>query len=48
VTKKNEEGRVQHKKIMHELLDLLEEKSYFLKLSKSQFETEDMDLLRWG
>ena len=28
-------------------MDLLEEKSYFLKLSKSQFETEDMDLLGW-
>ena len=47
VTKKDEKGRIQHKKIMHKLLDLLEAKSYFLKLSKSQFETEDMDLLRW-
>ena len=47
VTKKDKEGRIQHKKIMHKLLDLLEEKSYFLKLSKSQFETEDMDLLGW-
>jgi len=47
VTKKDEKGRTQHKKIMHKLLDLLEAKSYFLKLSKSQFETEDMDLLGW-
>ena len=47
VTKKDEKGRAQHKKITHKLLELLEEKSYFLKLSKSQFETEDMDLLGW-
>jgi len=47
VTKKSEEGRMQHKKIMHKLLDLLEKKLYFLKLSKSQFETKDMDLLGW-
>ena len=36
-----------HKKITHELLKLLEEKSYYLKLSKSQFEVESMDLLGW-
>jgi len=47
VTKKDKEGRTQHKKITHKLLELLETKSYFLKLSKSQFKMEDMDLLGW-
>ena len=47
VTKWKEEGRALHKKVMHELLELLEAKSCFLKLSKSQFETKDMDLLGW-
>src|SRR6266581_2799214 len=47
VTKKDTEGRALHKLITHELLDLLEDKSYFLKLSKCQFEVEKMDLLGW-
>ena len=47
VTKKNEEGRKLHEQINHELLKLLEEKSYFLKASKTRFEAEDMDLLGW-
>jgi hypothetical protein len=47
VTKKDPEGRKLHRQITHELLDLLEKKSYFLKLSKCQFEVEDMELLGW-
>ena len=47
VTKKNQQGTELHRKITHELFDLLEEKSYFLKLSKSQFEVQEMDLLGW-
>ena len=46
-TRKDPEGRELHKRIAHKLLELLERKSYFLKLSKSQFEAEDMDLLGW-
>jgi len=47
VMKKNQQGTELHQKIMHKLFDLLEEKSYFLKLSKSQFEVQEMDLLGW-
>src|SRR5712691_3027467 len=47
VTAKNPEGREKHRQITHELLDLLEKKSYFLKLSKCEFEVEDMELLGW-
>ena len=41
------DGRMLHEKIVCELLELLEEKSYYLKLSKTQFEVESMDLLGW-
>jgi hypothetical protein len=47
ITKKDQKGRQLHKQMTHELLDLLEEKSYFLKQSKCQFKQEKMDLLRW-
>ena len=47
VTQKDQQGTEQHRKITHELFELLEQKSYFLKLSKSQFEVLEMDLLGW-
>jgi hypothetical protein len=47
VTKKSQDQKRLHKQITHELLDLLKEKSYFLKKSKCQFEQEEMDLLGW-
>ena len=47
VTKKDQEGKRLHQQITHQLLDLLEDKSYFLKRSKCQFEREEMDLLGW-
>ena len=47
VTKKNQQGTELHQKITHKLFDLLEEKSYFLKLSKLQFQVQEMDLLGW-
>ena len=47
MTGQDQKGRELHKKIVHELLELLEEKSYYLKLSKTQFEVESMDLLGW-
>src|SRR5712691_9946752 len=46
-TRKNSEERALHRKITHEFLKILEEESYFLKLSKCQFEVEDMELLGW-
>ena len=36
-----------HKQIIHEFLDLMEEKSYFLKASKMQFERPQMEILGW-
>ena len=47
VTQKTPEGRALHQQITHELFDLLENKSYFLKLGKCQFGQESMDLLGW-
>ena len=41
VTWKDQQGTEQHRKITHELFKLLEQKSYFLKLSKSQFEVSE-------
>jgi hypothetical protein len=40
-------GHALHRQITHKLLQLLEENSYFLKLSKSMFEVESMNLLGW-
>jgi Reverse transcriptase (RNA-dependent DNA polymerase) len=45
--KKSLEGLERHWKICHELLDIMEKQSYFLKLSKCQFEQPKMDVLRW-
>ena len=47
VTRKTPEGRALHRRITHELFDLLESKSYFLKLGKCQFKQESIDLLGW-
>src|SRR6201990_193298 len=41
------QGQELHKKIVHEFLDLMEEKSYFLKASKTQFEKPQMEILGW-
>src|SRR5580693_5606012 len=46
-TKKSPEGLERHRKICHELLDIMERQSYFLKLSKCQFEQPKMDVLGW-
>jgi len=46
-SQKDQEGRALHKQITYELFDLLEKKSYFLKLEKCQFKQESMDLLGW-
>jgi hypothetical protein len=47
VTKKYAHGCALYKQITHELLQLLEENSYLLKLSKSEFEVENINLLGW-
>jgi RNase H-like domain found in reverse transcriptase len=43
----DEEGRRLHTQIIHEFLDLMEEKSYFLKPKKCQFEKDLMEILGW-
>ena len=45
--KKSPEGVKLHRQICHELLNIMEEQSYFLKLSKCQFEQLKMDVLGW-
>jgi RNase H-like domain found in reverse transcriptase len=45
--KKLPEGLERHRKFCHELLDIMEKQSYFLKLSKCQFEQPKMDVLGW-
>ena len=47
VTWKNKEGICLHREINHALLDLLEKRSYFLKMGKTEFEKEEIDLLGW-
>ena len=47
VTKKDAARQKLHEQITHEVLQLLVEKSYFLKLSKSKFGVETMNLLGW-
>jgi len=44
-TEKSPEGVKWHQKIFHKILHVIEEQSYFLKLSKRQF--EQMDILGW-
>jgi RNase H-like domain found in reverse transcriptase len=46
-TQKSPEGLERCQKICHELLDIMEKQSYFLKLSKCQFEQPKMDALGW-
>src|SRR6266850_2752052 len=46
-TEKSSEGVKRHREICHELLRIMEERSYFLKLSKCQFEQPKMDVLGW-
>jgi Reverse transcriptase (RNA-dependent DNA polymerase) len=46
-TASDEEGRRLHTQIIHEFLDLMEEKSYFLKPKKCQFEKDSMEILGW-
>jgi len=46
-TKKSPEGVKWHQELCHELLRIMEERSYFLKLSKCQFEQPKMDVLGW-
>src|ERR1700682_466663 len=46
-TKKSSEGLERHRQICHELLDIMERESYFLKLSKCKFKQPKMDVLGW-
>jgi hypothetical protein len=46
-TASDKEGRCLHTQIIHEFLDLMEEKSYFLKLKKCQFKKDSMEILGW-
>jgi hypothetical protein len=43
----DEQGTKLHQRIIHKFLDLMEEKSYFLKVSKIQFEKPQMEILGW-
>jgi hypothetical protein len=47
VTANNKEGKRLHTQIIHEFLNLMEEKSYFLKPKKCQFEKDSMEILGW-
>ena len=44
-TENSEEGTTLHRKIVHEFLECLEKHSYFLKVSKCQFEKSSVDFL---
>ena len=46
-TNNTPDGKKLHQQICHEILDLMEEKLYFLKLSKCHFEQPKMDILGW-
>jgi len=46
-TEKSPEGVKWHQEIFHKILHVMEERSYFLKLSKCQFEQPKMDILGW-
>jgi hypothetical protein len=46
-TASDEEGRRLHTQIIHKFLDLMEEKSYFLKPKKCQFKKDSMEILGW-
>ena len=47
VTGNDEQQTKLHRQITEELLEVLKQKSYFLKLSKSVFEAAEIDLLGW-
>ena len=47
VTNDDQKGMELHRQITKELLRTLKRNSYFLKLSKSQFEVEEINLLGW-
>ena len=47
MTKRDAARQKLHEQITHKVLQLLEEKSYFLKLSKCKFVVETMNLLGW-
>jgi hypothetical protein len=44
---KSLEGLKRHWQVCHELLEIMEKQSYYLKLSKCQFEQPKMDVLGW-
>jgi len=44
-TEDSPEGKQLHEEIIHKFLDILEQHSYFLKVSKCAFEKEDMEFL---
>ena len=46
-TPDDKEGMKLHRQIIHEFLTLMEDKSYFLKASKTQFEKNQMEILGW-
>jgi len=46
-TEKSPEGVKWHQEILHKILHVMEEQSYFLELSKCQFEQPKMDVLGW-
>ena len=46
-TESTTEGTALHRKIVHEFLDQMERKSYFLKVSKTKFEESQMEILGW-
>ena len=47
VTDDTEEGIQLHRQIVHAFLDQMEQKSYFLKASKTQFKRPQIELLGW-
>ena len=47
MTDNTEEGIRLHHQIVHAFLDQMEQKSYFLKASKTQFERPQIELLGW-
>src|SRR6266850_1154472 len=46
-TEKSPKGVKWHQEIYHKILHVMKERSYFLKLSKCQFERPKMDILGW-
>ena len=46
-TPDDKEGLKLHRQIIHEFLTMMEEKSHFLKASKTQFKRNQMEILGW-